>query len=154
MFRRDDLLWLAERVCAGERAAERLGDAAELSVLFCDDPFIAELNRTYRHVDDPTDVLSFGPSPEIKTAPGKPAVLGDIVVSLETVERRCGGDRAAMRKEIRLLLCHGLLHLLGSQHDTAGAQTRMAAKQAQYLGMEVNAAWGRPVAASRTRRNG
>lgn len=137
LYRRDALERIAERVCAGEGFAQD----AELSLLLCDDAFITDLNRQYRKQDCPTDVLSFGqsagPAPE-----GSPhSMLGDVVISLETVERHCGGERAAMRGEVRLLFCHGLLHLLGYVHDTEDARARMAAKQAEYLGVSSAAAW-------------
>jgi len=133
-YRRDNLSRIAEQICAGE---ECRGDA-ELSVLFCDDAFIAELNRKYRHKDSATDVLSFAqPAQAFRGA----RVLGDIVISLETVERACAGERPAMRDEVRLLFCHGLLHLLGHTHGTAAAQRRMAALQARYLGIPGAAAW-------------
>jgi probable rRNA maturation factor len=71
------------------------------------------LNRRYRNKSGPTDVLSFA---QDLANHGHPEVLGDIVISLETVERFCKGDRVAMRAEVRLLFCHGLLHLLGYDH--------------------------------------
>ena len=49
-------------------------------------------------------------------------ILGDIVISLETVERNCNANRSAMRDEIRLLFCHGLLHILGYAHDSEAAR--------------------------------
>lgn len=137
--RRDVLQWLADRVCTGEGVQ----DEVELSLLFCDDAFITDLNRTYRHKDAPTDVLSFGQDAESSQTSG-PRVLGDIVISLETVERHCAGAsdlRLAMRKEVCLLFCHGLLHLLGADHATAQAREAMNAKQAQYLGVTKEAAW-------------
>ena len=141
LYRSDALRRLAHRICAGEGV-----DAdAELSVLLCDDPFIRNLNRTYRNKDVPTDVLAFTQPPR-QGSPG-PTVLGDIVISLEAVERHCANapnrppDRRAMCQELRLLFCHGLLHLLGSDHDTAAARKDMNAKQARYLGITTEAAW-------------
>jgi len=125
---------LAEHVLVEEGEKGRL----ELSLLFCDDPFIKELNRTYRGVDTPTDVLSF---PQEEPEGSRSAPLGDVVISLETVERRCAGDRAAMRDEVRLLFVHGLLHLLGYDHGTSREREDMAARQARYLGVPVDAAW-------------
>ena len=131
LYRRDVLRRLAERVCQGEGFKRE----AEVSVLFCDDAFIGELNRKYRRRASATDVLAFAQAPRAALPPGHRTILGDIVISLETVEAGCGGDRAAMRDEIRLLFCHGLLHLLGCTHDTAGRRDRMLAKQAEYLGV-------------------
>jgi len=129
VHRTDDLRRLAEVVCDGEGFRKD----AELSVLLCDNPFISELNRRYRRRAGATDVLAFAPAPEAPLPADHDAVLGDIVVSLETVEAHCGGDREAMREELRLLFCHGLMHLLGCTHETAGRRRRMLARQAEYL---------------------
>ncbi len=125
---------LAERLCADEGVE----GTAEVSVVFCDDPFIRDLNARYRGVDAATDVLSF---PQEEPEPGQTALLGDIVISLETVERRCAGDRAAMRDEVRLLFVHGLLHLFGYDHATARTRQEMARRQAHYLGVPLEAGW-------------
>ena len=143
-YRRDNLRRLAERVCAGEGCPEEV----ELSVLFCTDPFIAELNGKYRDKPRPTDVLSFSQEGELA---GELRVLGDIVISLDTVARYCAealpkktAQRAlsqAMRDEVRLLFCHGLLHLLGYDHGTAAERRQMQEKQAHYLDWNLEAAW-------------
>lgn len=134
LCRRDALERLAKRVCAGEG----LRGKNELSLLFCDDSLIKKLNRTYRKKDRPTDVLAFEQDP-VSAPP--PRVLGDIVISLETVERNCRADRKRMRSEVDLLLCHGLLHLLGYDHATANERTAMTDKQARYLERSKQAAW-------------
>lgn len=136
-YRSDTLRRLAERVCEGEK---RKG-AIEISVLFCDDRCIRELNRQYRKIDRPTDVLSFA---QDETPDAKQVVLGDIVISLETVATRCGGDLEVMRREVRLLFCHGLLHLLGYDHHTERERNAMAAKQAAYLDLPLAKAWPAP----------
>jgi probable rRNA maturation factor len=134
LFRRDTLASLAQRVCQGEN----LSGEAELSLLFCTDAFIQELNRNYRHKNAPTDVLSFGqPKEQFQGIP----VLGDIVISLDTVDRYCKSDRLAMRDEIRLLFCHGLLHLLGAEHQTKAGQLTMHRKQAMYLYRDLESTW-------------
>lgn len=134
LYRRPALQQLAEKVCAGEGLS---GDV-EISLLLCDDAQIQALNRTYRHKNKPTDVLSF--AQDISDLPGA-RVLGDIVISLETVEQYCEGVHAAMVAEVRLLFCHGLLHLLGYDHPTQEEQDRMNEKQAEYLGVQKEAAW-------------
>lgn len=134
LYRRDVLTHLAERILAGENVDEEV----EISVLLCDDAMIKALNRQYRKINKATDVLSF--TQESFPAPGL-RLLGDIVISLETVERFCNGDRAAMRHEIRLLFCHGLLHLLGHDHDTKRKQAVMVHKQAAYLETDISNAW-------------
>ncbi len=138
-FRSDALCRLADRICAGEGISNKV----EISLFFCDDERIQELNRNFRKEDRPTDVLSFGQErPDAGlSAQGRPAVLGDIVISLETVAGRCLGRRDLMRQEVRMLFCHGLLHLLGYDHATASERRHMAAKQAAYLEMPLGNAW-------------
>lgn len=144
-----ELRRLAEHVCDGEK----MTGALEVSVLFCGDVAIAELNRKYRHKDTPTDVLAFAQTPASEPQPWTVGVLrplGDIVISLDTVARRCTGPedeglfRAAMRQEIRLLFCHGLLHLLGLGHASEKTRAEMNVKQARYLGIGQEAAWHFP----------
>lgn len=135
LIRRDTLERLAGRICAGE---EVVGEV-EISVLFCDDAAITELNRRYRRKNEATDVLSF--EQEGPAQSGGPRPLGDIVISLETAERNCGGDRVLMRREIELLFCHGLLHLLGYDHGTLAERKAMQRKQAEYLYTSDAEAW-------------
>ncbi|MBI1320702.1 MAG: rRNA maturation RNase YbeY [Candidatus Hydrogenedens sp.] len=134
LYRRDNLERLANRIAEGESLP---GDA-EVSVLFVDDAQMKAINKAYRNMPKTTDVLSFeqeGP------AAGGVRILGDIVISLETVESRYPGDASGMRDEVRLLFCHGLLHLLGYDHDTRAAREAMTRLQARYLGRAVQAAW-------------
>jgi len=112
----------------------------QVNLLFCDDESIADLNRTWRGKRGPTDVLAF----EYEPVPGsgtKWRLLGDIAISLETAERRCEGNRKAIQHEVRLLFCHGVLHLLGYRHDTVKDCRTMAEIQARYLGVGPEDAW-------------
>ena len=135
LYRRDALERLAEKICMGEGV-----DAAEVevSVLFCDDGEIKALNKEYRGKNKATDVLSFEQEPGL--IPGV-RVLGDIVISLETVEGRGEGNLETMRADVRLLFCHGMLHLLGYDHATAAERRCMTEKLAQYLCVHNDAAW-------------
>jgi len=131
LVRRDALEALANRIYLGEN----FNATTEISLLLCDDEFISDLNRQYRSVEGPTDVLSFeqdGP---------ESGILGDVVISLETALRRCDEDRARARAEVNLLFCHGLLHLLGYEHSSPAERETMTRKQAQYLRVSENAAW-------------
>jgi len=134
LYRRDDLTRLVERVCAGEGIS---GDV-EVSVLFCDDDAMRALNKQYRGEDKATDVLSF--EQDGFAAPGA-RVLGDIVISLETAEERHPGNPAGQRDEVRLLFCHGLLHLLGHDHQNAAQRQHMTELQARYLRVDLQSAW-------------
>lgn len=91
---------------------------AELSVLLCDDEFIRGLNAQWRQKDVPTDVLSF--------PMGDEQVLGDIVVSLDTARRQAEERGHDLHTELRVLLVHGLLHLLGHDHELPGQDASMA----------------------------
>src|SRR5260370_6627619 len=84
----------------------------ELSVLFCDDPVIRSLNREYRGIDGPTDVLSFAQeTPGVDTPASR--LLGDVVISVETARRQAKAQGHSLRHEVEWLLLHGTLHLLG-----------------------------------------
>ncbi len=100
---------------------------AELSVLLCDDATIHALNRDYRKKDKPTDVLAFamreGTGGELAGD-----VLGDVIISLETAKRQAGERGARTADEVRMLLAHGLLHLLGWDHRTDAEDKRMRAE--------------------------
>lgn len=87
----------------------------ELSLVLCDDAFIHGLNREWREVDAPTDVLSFAMG-EGEDADLNPDVLGDIVISMVTAARQAEEHGHALDVEVRILLVHGFLHLLGYDH--------------------------------------
>lgn len=98
---------------------------AELSVVLCDDPFIQDLNRAWRKVDAPTDVLSF-PQDD-------PVTLGDVVISVDTAARQAAEQGHPLARELRVLLVHGLLHLLGHDHHTPAEAARMRAEEERLL---------------------
>lgn len=142
LYRRDRLTHIAETAC---RRAGIAGEV-EISLLFCDDREIEDLNARYRNQQAPTDVLSFGQ--EDMPRPDGMTVLGDVVISLETVVRRCkaaAGEteavHSAAQREVRLLFCHGVLHLLGYDHGSAQERERMAAVQSAILGIPLGEAW-------------
>lgn len=100
---------------------------AELSVMLCDDSTIQELNRRYRNQDRPTDVLSFS-MVEGKRIEGSSLLLGDVVISLSTAGRQATANKQELLPEVTLLLAHGLLHLLGFDHQTRVQHRRMKAR--------------------------
>lgn len=89
----------------------------EVSIAFVDDAYIHQLNRDYRGVDRPTDVLSF---PMDEEPDEGEALLGDIAVSLETALRQAGEYGHSADREIGFLIVHGTLHLLGFDHEDEG----------------------------------
>jgi len=101
-----------------------LGEArAEVTVSLVDDAEIHRLNRDYRRKDRPTDVLAFAMR-EGRRAPGDDAILGDVVISVDTAARQARQRRATTADEVRALLIHGLLHLLGYDHERSAAEAR------------------------------
>jgi probable rRNA maturation factor len=100
--------------CYGLLAALGI-DNAELSVVLTDDAGIQALNRQWRGKDTATDVLSF-PQMDGEAPPGMPLLLGDIVISHETATKQAREHGHPLEDEVRVLLVHGLLHLLGHNH--------------------------------------
>jgi rRNA maturation RNase YbeY len=92
-----------------------LSEVVELSVLLCDDARIRELNKEWRQKDAPTDVLSF---PQDQPLDGAPLLLlGDVVISIETAARQAQERGHSLLDELRILLVHGLLHVLDYDHE-------------------------------------
>ena len=98
-------------------AANQLGfDNEEVSVLFCNDEYIKELNSSYRNIDAPTDVLSFENDEEYEDEEGKWKCVGDIAISLDTLPVNAEYFNEDKNAELKRLLVHGLLHLNGMDH--------------------------------------
>ncbi len=97
----------------------------ELSVLLTDDSEIRSLNHQYRGIDRPTDVLSFSQL-EGDTIPhaNGPLILGDIVISLDRAREQAKDLDVSVEEELRRLFIHGLLHLVGYDHESSMAQAR------------------------------
>jgi probable rRNA maturation factor len=107
----------------------RVKGPLELSVTLTSDRRIATLNRRHRGIDGPTDVLSFPQPP----APGPRRLLGDLVVSVQTARRESAARRVPLREELRRYAAHGLLHLLGHDHQEAVGAKRMARLERKLL---------------------
>ncbi|HKY36158.1 MAG TPA: rRNA maturation RNase YbeY [Polyangiaceae bacterium] len=97
-------------------------EAVELSLLLTDDAGIRTLNREHRRKDKPTDVLAF---PMAEGRPDRHGLLGDVVISLETAQRQADARRRSLPEEVRFLLAHGLLHLVGYDHGTRAEKREM-----------------------------
>jgi len=87
----------------------------EASLVFCDDETIHPLNRDWRGKDKPTDVLSF--SQVEGPMMGDPNVLGDVIISVPTARRQAAERGHSLAVELRVLVVHGLCHLLGYDHE-------------------------------------
>jgi probable rRNA maturation factor len=113
---------------------------AELSVLLTDDAGIHRLNRDYRSKDRPTDVLAFAQR-EGRLAAGD--VLGDVVISVPTASRQAAASDHPLLAEVTMLLAHGILHLLGWDHDTPAKDRRMRAETARLCAASIRRREGR-----------
>lgn len=102
-------------------------EAAELSLLVCDDRVMRRINRTYRGIDKPTDVLAFALREGMPMA-GSIDALGDIVIAWPTARRQARASGWSSEREVCLLVAHGLLHLLGFDHATRPTERRMMAR--------------------------
>lgn len=110
----------------------------EVSLVFCDDAYIRNLNRDYRGKDQPTDVLSFalneGEEPEIVDGPAQ-VLLGDIIISLETAARQAEEYNHSLEREVAYLTVHGMLHLLGYDHMTEEDKAEMRMEEEHVLSL-------------------
>ncbi|SDF06229.1 rRNA maturation RNase YbeY [Sporomusa acidovorans] len=128
------------------KAAEVYGlqPQTEVSVVLADDEYIHQLNRQYRQKDSPTDVLSFAMNdqcagdqePEIAETPEDIEILlGDIVISLETASRQAQEFGHSLERELAYLTVHGMLHLLGYDHEAEKDRTEMRQEEEYILSL-------------------
>ena len=114
-----------------------LDDMTEVDITIVDDEEIHQLNRDYRNVDRPTDVLSFALDEDDEDEPelmeGQPHLLGDIIISAETATRQAEEFGHGLEREIVYLAVHGLLHLLGYDHMVEEDKVIMRAKEEEAL---------------------
>ncbi|MCZ8545700.1 rRNA maturation RNase YbeY [Mesorhizobium qingshengii] len=120
------LLRLVERAAGAAFAETGAAGRSELSVVFSDDAQIRTLNAGWRGKDKPTNVLSFPAFPFPKGGP-LPPMLGDIVLAAETVAREAALEEKPLENHISHLVIHGLLHLLGYDHETDAEAEEMEA---------------------------
>jgi len=112
-------------------AQRAVGLEGEVQVLLTGDATLRRLNRTFRGVDKPSDVLSFpaGVSTAFFGEPDGPELAGDLAISLETATRQAARFGHTLRDEVRILLLHGVLHLAGFDHEVDAGE--MAAREAE-----------------------
>ncbi len=120
--------------------AAGLSSPVELGLVIADDDTVRELNRSYRGVDDTTDVLAFALSQpgneggeHFIMPPDKTLHLGEIFISYRQAERQAEEQHHPLERELALLVIHGVLHLLGYEHERPEAEQRMRAMEAKVL---------------------
>ena len=123
-------------------AAEGVSPRTRIEVLLAGDDTVRRLNATHRSEDAVTDVLSF-PSIDGRTPDGFPAApggwsdVGQIAVSVPQAERQAGEYGRTLRAEVAHLIVHGVLHLLGYDHEDSGDETRMRRREEALLSAVV-----------------
>jgi probable rRNA maturation factor len=134
------LVALARRTLEAEGAPP-----GTVSVVITDDASVQALNREYRQLDEPTDVLSFGlgglaqpleeePAPDFVLPKGAPLEIGEVVLAYPYAARQAAQRGRPVRDEVALLVVHGVLHLLGHDHLEPKEETEMQARERALLG--------------------
>jgi probable rRNA maturation factor len=132
--------WL-RRVVEHSLAAQDIASEVELGLLITDDETVRKLNQEYRGVDEPTDVLSFALA-ERKTGNNSPPFveppdgllhLGEVVISYPQAVRQAEENNHQVKEEVALLVIHGILHLLGYEHDEPAREREMRALEKKIL---------------------
>ena len=112
---------------------ENAPEESEVSLTYVDQDTIHSLNRDYRGVDRPTDVLSFECDGAIMEDGAEICVLGDIIICPEVCKNQCSNFGNTFEEELQLLTCHGVLHLLGYDHIEDVQAEVMEAKEREIL---------------------
>jgi probable rRNA maturation factor len=129
--------WLGRRTAGRLREAAAAMDPAEADVelIVVDDAFIRELNRDHRGVDRPTDVLSFSYLDDLgaQSPPRGRGSAGEVYVSWETVEARAAEEEIPPEHLFLRVGVHGLLHIIGYDHDTRSQTSEMESQERRLL---------------------
>lgn len=127
---------LCRRAARAALAADGMAAAAEASILLTDDATVRQLNARYRQRDMPTNVLSFPQQEGPSTGPVAPdggIVLGDVVVAFETVCTEAERDGKRLADHLCHMIVHGMLHLLGYDHQGDAEAERMERLEVEIL---------------------
>lgn len=122
-----------ERLARFVLEREEVPDLAELSLALVDPEEMAGLNERFRGVDDATDVLSFGCDDPCAASGGEPIALGDVVIAPAVAAANAAAADTTVEAELDLLLVHGILHLLGYEHESDEGAAVMQSREAALL---------------------
>jgi probable rRNA maturation factor len=124
----------AARAALARAARPPAGAPLILGLILTDDAEQRGLNRTYRGRDAATNVLSFAiGDPASPTPAGRPVLLGDVVLAFATIEREAAEQRKELADHLRHLVVHGVLHLLGFDHQSAEEAAAMEMREVEIL---------------------
>ena len=111
---------------------QRVEGSVELTIVITGDAQLRALNREFRQIDAPTDVLSFSIDGQTEVKQRR-RYLGDVIISYMTARSQAKAGGHPIEAELQLLVVHGVLHLLGHDHDTRSEKAKMWQAQAQIL---------------------
>jgi probable rRNA maturation factor len=121
-------------------AAQGAGVEVEVGLLIATGERVRQLNRDYRRRDEPTDVLAFSAREEVGSdfppfvqPPDGVLHLGEVIISYPQAVMQAEEHRHSVNKELAILIIHGLLHLLGYEHDKPEPKRRMRAREKEIL---------------------
>ncbi len=128
-----DAIALRAATAALDHAMAPAKHGRELSVVLASDAQVRALNRDYRHIDKPTNVLSFASEDDDGRDDSGPRMLGDVILARETLEREALAGGISVSDHLSHLVVHGILHLLGYDHEIEAQAERMETHEAVIL---------------------
>ncbi len=128
-----------EKALAQDEINTVLPREIEISIVLTNDQDIHALNREYRNKDKATNVLSFPQEDDLSLVKNEKhcVLLGDIVLSLETIQKEADEQKISFKDQVAHLFVHGFLHLLGYTHDLEEAAEQMEALEFTILGKPI-----------------
>ncbi len=134
----DEQMKLVENLLEHTARHEQVKTGSEVSVTFVDNSRIQEINKEYRHKDAATDVISFameemGEGEVEIIGSDEPALLGDIIISIDRMEEQAAEYGHTNERELGFLAVHGFLHLLGYDHMNEEDEKVMFSRQRELL---------------------
>ena len=134
-----DPSWL-QGVAQQVLVAQGAGAETELGLLIATEERVRQLNRDYRGIDEPTDVLAFSAREEVGTdlppfvqPPDGVLHLGEVIISYPQAAIQAEEHQHSIKKELAILIIHGVLHLLGYEHDKPELERQMRAREGELL---------------------
>ena len=135
-----EVSWL-QHVAEQILVAQAVSPSAELGLVITSQERVQQLNRSYRQQDEPTDVLSFSAReereadfPSFVQPPDDVLHLGEVIISYPQAVIQAEEQQHSIKKEIAILIIHGVLHLLGFEHDKPELEQQMRARETEILG--------------------
>jgi len=129
----------ARKIAQNVLRAESITPPYEMSLVFTDSETVRRLNRDYRGIDEPTDVLAFymlpqqGADADFVSPPDDVTHLGEVIISYPKAVEQAEEQGHSTEQELALLIIHGILHLLGYDHEKPEEEARMKAREGKLL---------------------